>query len=228
MHRTKPVLSPPVGRLRYPCRMLNDLPPASGGRILPEPYEPWRIKPRHRHRRAPVRNRRWVAVTIAGAVIASGVVTAFELGRWSTVNARPAGAAAGAWAPQVAAPGPATPSPSTAPNHKTTEQHRFSRKATPRQRTTVPALRPPRTDSASRHRWTPNQPRTTPHQPRTIRTHRTSSHVIRHSGQPARSHRPRRKDRTPKWVGSECRRRFPHDSTRQGACNAALHNYFSR
>jgi hypothetical protein len=201
--------------------MLNDLPPASGGRIPPEPDEPWRIKPRHRHRRSPVRNHKWIAVTVAGAVIATGAVTAFELGRWSTVNARPAGTAAQAWEPQVATPQPATPSPSTAPNHKTTEQHRFSRKATPRQRTTIPAPRPPRTDSASRHRWAPNQPRTT-------RRDKTSSHAIRHSGQRTHPHRPRRKDRTPKWVGSECRRRFPHDSTRQAACNAALHNYFSR
>lgn len=207
--------------VRYPCRMLNDLPPTSPGRIPLEPDEPWRIKPRSSHRRSPARNRKWMAAAIAGAIIATGAVTAFKLGGWSTAKARPTSAATHAQGPRALAPRPATPGPSSTPNRKAPQQHRFPRTSSPHRSAVVPAGKPPRTETASRHHWTPDQPRAR-------RTHRTSSHAVHHSRRSTHSSRPRPKHQTPKWVGTECRRRFPHDSTRQAACNAALHNYFSR
>lgn len=178
-----------------------------------EPHEPWLVGTRHQ-RPDRQRRRRWLLPVVAGALASSAAALVLTLGGHShTTAARPT-----ARDMTTGAINPPQPRPSTGPT-----------RAVPH-----PSRHQPPDQEARRHR----RVNVSPHPfmaPPPAPARRNGPTVRRDIGKPrhvAHSRPWHRKSahshRTPAWVGPECRRRFPHDRTRQAACITALHNYFSR
>lgn len=207
---------------------MNDLSSATGTRAPAETDEPWRVKPRRRRRRRTKRGRQWllpVAACVLGATCTAAMLQlcGSPASEPSQPMSRPVQGtgAVGAGTQQGASSAPSAVGQRPAPAE--------TRHAAPRQTSghdggqraaDEPAARP-RLGVAAQQ--TPKakapRPRLTEHHERGRPQH-GRSHAPQHTREPRKVHQP------PAWVTGECRRRFPHDGTRQSACVAALKGYF--
>lgn len=174
--------------------------------------EPWLI-PRDRRRRT----RRGVMLGAAGALAAGALVTVGAVVTFSSS-------------------GPVsrtTRHPSTVSSPAPGVQGDQGRLVTPPSMEGSPSRQPPRPRSGDAKRGGgPGRIQSTPSEPAPAPTrtrrhprggkkqgHRAPEHSRPETGAPRRPQRP------PGWVRAECRRRFPHDATRQAACVAAVRGY---
>lgn len=198
--------------------------PSSSTQVLTplEPYEPWRVGPRHRGPRRR-RSRRWLVSLLVGLLASSATALVLKLGE------SPSGKMSSAAIPDaktgvIERPSvmpsrvAATPTPDRPRHHEARRDHHGHR------RTYVPTHPAMPQTSATDSRYAS----------RSETEARRAEHEARRDSR-ARPSRQRplprrhvRSHKTPAWVRPECRRRFPHDSTRQAACVAALRSYFSR
>ena len=197
--------------------VINNLDAAPHARVPPEPDEPWRVRPRRRHRRHSPR-RRWAAPAISAALAALGTAAILQLSDTASPQPPPSTYTASTenQDPQPG-PSPATQTLTSDQPGKTQHQPQHDAQHPPSAHKTPPP------DRARSSRQRPNaapssmakQQHATPQHPRP-RTHRP------------RAHRPRSPHPAPAWVRIECRRRFPHDTTSQAACITAVRNYLNR
>jgi hypothetical protein len=192
--------------------------PSSAPRERPpfEPYEPWLVGPRQQ-RPDRQRRRRWLLPVVAGALASSAAALALTLAGHSHKTPSPTNDDITTGAIQRTQPSssadPARPAPSS-PRHQepSQEARRHQRPDASPSASTAQTPTSARHNAANLRRET-GKPRHGTHG----RPHaRPRHHKAAHSRKP------------PAWVGHECRRRFPHDRTRQAACIAALHSYFSK
>lgn len=204
---------------------MNDLSSTTGAHAPANPDEPWRVKPRRRHRRRTERCRRWLIPLVAGVLGAACTAAILQFSGSSA--SEPTHPAQGTGAGDAGTQHGASPAPSAvgqrpvpaksghaAPRQKPSANGRGSRavdEPAARPRLGVAAQQTPKARAP--------RPRPTEHHEHGRPQH-GRSHAPQHTRKPRKVHQP------PAWVTGECRRRFPHDGTRQSACVAALKGYF--